>query len=358
MKTFKNEKGYALLMVLMLILLFTVLGMGLMATNMNSAKQFSTKENQVQARHQAEMGVLHYGVLLEDKIKNSTAVALDCKEIDKLLGTSKKIAANNYIVGPPNNSETSCKPLENGKLLEIKIKSIGIINDETEKEVEATFYAANKGGGSASPPAGEVIGPPPVPSSTETEVKTILSMKKETKVVPGNLVINNLLDIDGGKSDSLKVMKDLYIAGFIDIQNHACIASGGNFTALNSFNWGSSNSDLLVRKDAYLPSKIGVWHKNQVNVYIFGNLYLPLSYDYSIKKEDDRNLYVGGKVYQLKNFTNGEKKYLEIKNPFKTLQSKQISVANKLPCSVEAATEISPGLPNWVLEDEKIVDYH
>ena len=81
MKAIKNEKGYALLMVLMLILLFTVLGMGLMATNMNSAKQFTTKENQVQARHQAEMGVLHYNAILKDKINSSSTSALKCSDI-------------------------------------------------------------------------------------------------------------------------------------------------------------------------------------------------------------------------------------------------------------------------------------
>lgn len=354
----KSESGYALLMVLMLIILFTVLGMGLMATNMNSAKQFSMKENQVQARHQAEMGVLHYSAILEDKIKSSSASSISCNDINALLGSSKKITAANYAVEPSNPTGSACKEMENGKLLEITIKSKGIINGQTEKQVEATFYATNQGVASAAPPAGGIIAPPPIPNSPDTDKKTILAMKKDFETFAGNLIIQDKLDIGGGNSDILKVHKDLYIAGLINIQNHACISSGGDFTAKQSFNWGNSKTSLLVRKDAYLPSAIGNWKKNQVNVYIFGNLYLPETYNYPVNKANDRNLYIGGKVFQLKNISSTEKKYIEIPNPFKKLDSLQIGAANSLPCSVPAAKEEAAGTPKWILNDEKIVNYN
>ena len=47
-------------MVLLLVVVFTILGMGLLSINISSTKQFNKKEEQVQARHLAEMGILHY----------------------------------------------------------------------------------------------------------------------------------------------------------------------------------------------------------------------------------------------------------------------------------------------------------
>ncbi|WKA56195.1 hypothetical protein [Planococcus shixiaomingii] len=348
-----NEKGYALLMVIMLVLLFTTLGMGMLAMNINASKQFNLKEEQVQARHQAEMGVLHYGIILEDKIKSSSTSSLSCNDIDAVLGTAKKLTVGNYIIEPANVLGSSCEEIENSKLLEITIKSKGIINGDTEKEVKATFYATNQGVSSTAPPAGIVVSPPTLPSSPDTEVKTILAMKKDHENFLGNLIIKDKLDIGGGNSDILKVNKDLYISGNIDIQNHACISAGGNFTALKSFNWGNSKTSLLVRKDAYLPSAIGNWQKNQVNAYIFGDLYLPQTYNYSVGKEADRNLFIGGKVYQL----NSQGKYVVIPNPFKILSGQKVKDANNLPCTVPAAIEVTAGTPKWVLQDEKIVNY-
>ncbi|WP_372868370.1 hypothetical protein [Planomicrobium okeanokoites] len=356
MKAIKNEKGYALLMVLMLILLFTVLGMGLMATNMNSAKQFTTKENQVQARHQAEMGVLHYNAILKDKINSSSTSALKCSDIESLLGPSKKLSSGAYTIEPASSANgTSCKEMENSKLMEITIKSIGVINGDTQKEVEATFYAANKGATSTSPPAsGSDVSPPVIPSSPDTEIKTVLAMKKDYETFTGNLIIKDRLDIGGGSSDILITQKDLYISGEISIQNHACISAGGDFTALKPFNWGNSKTSLLVRKDVYLPTAVGNWHKNQVNVYIFGDLYLPKTYNYPVNKQDDRNLYIGGKVYRM----DSQNKYVPITNPFKVLKGNQISSANNLSCAVPAAKDEPLGTPNWTLQDEKIVNYN
>ncbi len=68
MKIKNNENGSALLMVLLLMLVFTILGMGLLTMNISAAKQFN-KEEQVQARHFAEMGVLHYKADVEELVE-------------------------------------------------------------------------------------------------------------------------------------------------------------------------------------------------------------------------------------------------------------------------------------------------
>lgn len=351
MKTFKNEKGYALLMVLMLILLFTVLGMGLMATNMNSATQFNTKENQVQARHQAEMGVLHYGVILQDKINSASTAAINCSDIDALLGPTRKLAEGDYAIEPAGALGSSCTEVANSKLLEITIKSKGIINGNTEKEVEATFYAENQGVLTDGDTGNKVIGPPALPTGENTETFDELELKKETEVFEGNLIVEEHLNFLPGNGNNLIVKNDLYIAGLISMKNHDCISTGGNFTALQSFDWGNSHTDLLVRKDAYLPSEIGGWKKDHTNLYVFGDLYLPKTYRYNIIA-GERELYVGGKVYQ-----NINDAFVEIPNPFKILGEDQISAVNKLSCAVSAIADESPGTPKWVLQDEKIINY-
>lgn len=78
-----NEKGYALLTVLLLVMLFSVLGMGLIAMNTNASKQLNMKEEQVQARHLAEMGLLHYKSEVVEAIKDYKFVASkDSEDID------------------------------------------------------------------------------------------------------------------------------------------------------------------------------------------------------------------------------------------------------------------------------------
>lgn len=354
MKLKNNENGYALLMVIILVLLFTTLGMGLLVMNINASKQFNLKEDQVQARHQAEMGVLHYKAILEDKVKSSSTLSLSCNDLEGLLGSQKKLATTNYTVIPVNTSGLFCKVKDNGKLLEIKIKSTGFIDDKTKKNVEATFYATNQGLSSTAPPTGGIIMPPKVPNSSDTEILNNLEIRKETIEKQGNLIINNKLYFGVGYQGLLKIKKDLYVSGTLDIGNQACIATGSNFTVKDSINFGNSKTSLLVGKDAYFPSVITNWKKTQVKVYISGNLFLPKSYSITGNGNiRDLMFYVAGKVYQM----NSLNQYVQITNPFKKLEGRYIEEAKALSCSVPAISENTPGTPKWVLQDEKIVDY-
>jgi type II secretory pathway component PulK len=88
MVNLKNQKGYVLLIVLMLIMVFTVLGLSLLTLNITSAKQFNNKEKIVQARHTAEMGALHYKAHIAkewDKAENDINA-----EVNRFNGLKKK----------------------------------------------------------------------------------------------------------------------------------------------------------------------------------------------------------------------------------------------------------------------------
>lgn len=56
----KSQRGSTLAIALIIIVLFSILGLGLVTLNASASKQFTNKEQQVQARHFAEMGLMHY----------------------------------------------------------------------------------------------------------------------------------------------------------------------------------------------------------------------------------------------------------------------------------------------------------
>ena len=69
MRLKNNEDGSTLLMVILLVAVIAILGTALFAMNASATKQFSNKEEQVQARHLAEMGVEHYQAKVSENLK-------------------------------------------------------------------------------------------------------------------------------------------------------------------------------------------------------------------------------------------------------------------------------------------------
>lgn len=359
MRYIVNEKGYALLMVLMLILLFTVLGMGLLSMNINASKQFNIKEEQVQARHQAEMGVLHYEAVLKEKVMSSSSTAITCANIESILGTAKQISGTNYKVRGGGSNNTSCKLLQDGKKLEIKVKSIGSIGNTTEKEVEATFYAINTGGnGIPLTPSPAAPTPPLNSNQTPNESLIIRNLGKncnnggnnctydvyttnkfalleelETKQhsfhFQDHLVVKNLR-IEGGSEDTIRVNKNLYISDNLDIQNHACLAVGGNLT---------------VGKNIFNKNK------NKTNIYVYGNFFLPTNHTEAF----DFDVYVAGHVYQYDNVSKIYKEQNKISSGIKEL-------TNQTDKECNVAKYNNPGnqiiTPLWNLSDEINVIYN
>lgn len=104
MTVVNNERGGALLMVLMLVVVLTVLGMGLMSMNISASKQFDKKEKQVQARHQAEMGLLHYKSNIKEEVKKYSFVKGRNETKEKALERSRnEICAVISGIEPPFN---------------------------------------------------------------------------------------------------------------------------------------------------------------------------------------------------------------------------------------------------------------
>ena len=382
MKFLNNQKGYALLLVMLLVVLFTILGLGLLTMNINASKQFSLKEEQVEARHLSEMGILHYQNTLE-KVVRSNTTDLKCTKIEPLLlivnGDSKSDLK--YEVAGNGSSGSSCA--ERGGALEVKLlsKSEGDLN--TEKIITATYFIKNKGtqvpGSGSGTPSSPVVAPTkPITSGNKlttwnkscdkqgekkckdthetiqefTEVNMI-EMKQNSLHFKDSLVIDKLV-VDGGNGANLKVDKNMYVSNEIDIQNHACIAVGQNLVVKQKFS-SKNKMEMVIYRDAYLPKQLEGTSSNN-DIYVFGNVFLPS--DFSLPpKIGGMKIYVRGNVYKVTGVT-----ITKIANPFEFMSGNQANRANYLPCATPGleqpiTTPTVPSVAFWELEDDPLIDY-
>lgn len=381
MNFFKNQKGYALLLVMLLVVLFTILGMGLLTMNINASKQFNLKEEQVQARHLAEMGILHYQEVLEKEVQANTT-DLKCAKIEPLLQvvTGDVISDLKYEVVGNSSSGISCT--EQSGMLEVKIMSKSEGDLAAEKIITASYFVKNKGapvpGSGSSTPSPPLVPAKPVTSGSKlinwvdncsnknqksceehetieefTEVNTI-TMKKSSLHFKDSLVLEKLV-IDGGKEANLKVDKNMYVSNEIDIQNHACIAVGQSLVVKQKFS-SKNKMEMVIYRDAYLPKTLESNSPNN-DIYVFGNVFLPS--DFSLPpKIGGMKIYVRGNVYKV----TGSNAVTKIINPFESMTGNRTIVANNLPCATPdleqpIITPTVPGTAFWELEDDPLIDY-
>lgn len=259
MKLLNNERGGALLMVLLIVLVFSILGMSLLAMNISAAKQFNKKEETVQARHQAEMGVLHYKAEIEKHVAAANGENLDNLLAD--IGGIKEIKEGNY-----NVKWSSYEYDDKKEVLKINIISKGKSKSSlTEKEIEAKIVIENPGvkGGEHVPPQGNDV---------ETKKDNFIIPKGGYYPNKENLHLKGNLDaVNGNKDTNMTIINDLYIEGNIEINNHSCMVVGGDLTVLGSLPKNMSGKVyIVVNGNAYFndgPGKI-----NNAGIFVRGDV--------------------------------------------------------------------------------------
>ena len=308
MKQLKNEKGYALLFVMLLVVLFTILGLGLLLMNVNASKQFSMKEDQVQARHYAEMGLLHYRSLVEEAVEAykftatqegaSTALSKSRQELcNKILAIGKveqsRIGSSYHV---PTATLSGCTAGDSEKIT-ITMNSTGIAQSGTTKLVEGSMEVRPPTivASGATPTTGPAIPAKPVNNTGQAPITSYPSSGEVRGFVELNapftinrasynyesFIINTpesttaLLVAGGNNDESLKVEKDLYIGGGIHSQNHICIYVQGNLTVLGNINLGP-HSLILVYGDAYLKGSVAL-RNSTAKIHVIGNTYVGAS---------------------------------------------------------------------------------
>lgn len=98
-----------------------------------------------------------------------------------------------------------------------------------------------------------------------------VSMKKGSLIFLDNLVANSLR-VEGGNGAGITIAKDFYIRDTLDVQNHACIAVQGNFTAINKV-LAKNKFYLFIYGDAYLPTSIDLKSNNN-EIFVSGDVYV------------------------------------------------------------------------------------
>lgn len=267
MKIRDNERGGALLMVLLLVVVFTVLGVALLSMNISASKQFDNKEEQVIARHQAEMGILHF----KEEVKNlvQRAININNGSVDSLredIEGISKLSLGDYEVEMKENGIDYDTVEE--KLI-IEIVSTGK-SKSTQKVIDASIIVQTPNNIGAG---GSGKDNPPVGSDVQT-VNGNYTILKDRKSVPekNNLYIKGNLGAENGNhSTDLTVENDLYITGSINMNNHSCIIVKGNLTVLGDMPKNlNAHIYLVVYGNAYFgkaPDKI-----NSGGIFVLGNV--------------------------------------------------------------------------------------
>ena len=324
MDRFQNEKGYALLLVMLMVVLFTLMGMGLLEMNMNAAKQFNTKEEQVQARNQAEMGVLHYKAQLENIVKNKKPqVNLACVDLKKSVSGFSEDAKSGYVIkyediqcdlsagvftisvestGNSHNREKAIKAKFN-------VNKLGSTNIEDGKIPESTDY--NDGV--------ELIDHDwKIPNGTYSPSESSLHVTGDLTFQPGKY--------KGDGNDAL-INRNLFVDKNIVTQTHTCLVVRG---------------DLIVKGN--------ITSVNKIYMFVYGDAYFN-TYTYtSIHNE----IFVSGRVFE-----NG----IEVRNKYKPVPSGTVynygsgEGNDKKSCSLPGSGNPGTAFTSWDLSDEIDVDY-
>lgn len=267
-----NEKGYALLMVMMLVLLFTTLGMGLLAMNINASKQFNLKEEKVQARHQAEMGVLHYKAEIEKEFLKKNRVINDkvafCNSLKVL---KEKVVSENYSI-----LSNECK-IENEKI-RFSFVSKGVSGTQQAKIVEASIFLEKKSSGGNIEEGIENDNSGALPIRPTNSVREELKgLKVENGTFPltkANLYIEGRLTVEPGFNlggSQINIPNDLFIKGEMDLHNQGCVVVRNDLTVSEKIKFGNKIY-LFVYGDANLPDDISI--HNNGEIFITGNVFI------------------------------------------------------------------------------------
>lgn len=328
----KNENGYTLILSLLAILLIFAFSTVLISGILNSRLQFNNSEHIIQQRDVAEMGIIHYATMIENKIKeiNERGFAYNpeisqeenqrnyqrdfCGQLftNDILSVSKSINHHaSYVVTMENenNPETKCI---NQDHFEIYINSASTIDGDSHYtlngNIAITLNIDNDGSDEGNEDddldwINEVLNH----DGFKEENQSIVESGKNTLTFPTNTYFKgsitmsgtNKLTISGSaffdNSITLSGNDDIFISGhayfdqsvtlsgnsLIDIETNAYFNTDLKFSGNNTIRIGnnayfagniilSGSADLIVFGDAYFENRID---SNEKNICVKGNAF-------------------------------------------------------------------------------------
>lgn len=327
MRKWQNERGGALLMVLLLLVILSIFGILAFTLNSNANKQFDKKEANVQARYLAEMGVLHYRDVVDNEVSEYNASedylvyeTIEGKEVLNIEKSKEKY--NTGLCEIANTVSVPTSELETGKYsftgkqtscssgkIELTLNSIGESNKGGNYDITATITIApvEGGGGNEEAPPEENSSPPPIPAPLGDNVRKVStldgihSMDSAVRVDKGtsrkanfntnaavevlgsmyvqketdwkfyyNLYIHDSFNTDNNRA-KLEVFKDLYIGEELNLGNHGSIIVRGDFFSAGLLTIDTKSS-IIVDGNAVFSSKLELADTHS-NILIGENAY-------------------------------------------------------------------------------------
>lgn len=310
----RNERGGSLLIVLLILVIFTLLGLSALAMNLTATKQLNKKGNMAQSRHLAEMGILHYKADIDNAVLRFNSVpanymiytAKGVVDQDKSFTKYKEglckivstIDVSSNVANINTGSYSFTKEPINCKVDKIEQPFISHGQSKNgNKNIKATIIVAqsvNLDGGNGTPPVLPGIPPqkPNSPAANAPRVNDLDDIRKDNgyKVVHGttskdpfttsaaiellgsvdmnkkstwifgdNLLIGGSFSMKtaGNNLSTLTVNNDFYIGGSFHTDNHNSIIVSGNFIVMGNSNYGTKSS-LQVNGNALFGSIVEV----------------------------------------------------------------------------------------------------
>lgn len=279
MKVSSNERGYVLVIVLMLIMIITIFAMVLIPKAISSMKQIGISEGTTQTKQMAEMGVEYAEAFLQNQVNQTI---LEVKEItqtnktvnhdtlycEKLTGRLNsttllkdismkdnqnysfqiKYAGARTIVSKDN---TSCTGFTS---MTVPVQSTGKVEGKGTRQLNAKFVINNKG---------QILSTQPIST---------------TPVDPNTLAVDpvfSIVDLSG--KDVSELYRSAKFINKIMIRGNGRLLIGGNAWLAgspDSIEFKGSNGMLIISGNAYFTNKVKMSGSGANYICIKGNAYL------------------------------------------------------------------------------------
>ncbi|WML25423.1 hypothetical protein [Neobacillus sp. OS1-33] len=163
----REEKGSTLITVLLMIVVFTVIGLSLIGINVNNSKQVSKSGNDIQATNLAEMGTTHLKEVIFTKISSDAYKTKDLEQIKTSLQSELNPIINlDFQVSTSNKTKFKIaaatvqnEVVGNNEILTVKFTTVGISENTQTREISGTIKVTR----------GRSVSFPPKPTSIKDE---------------------------------------------------------------------------------------------------------------------------------------------------------------------------------------------
>ncbi|WP_157413015.1 type IV pilus modification PilV family protein [Neobacillus drentensis] len=256
----REEKGSTLITVLLMIVVFTVIGLSLIGINVNNSKQVSKSGNDIQATNLAEMGTTHLKEDIFTKIASDEYKTKDLEEIKKSLQSELDTIINHdFQVNTSNKTKFKIaaatvqnEVVGNNEIIKVKFTSVGTSENDQTRKVIGTFKLL-RGKGVSFPPK------PPNITDANTYLNSIVYKGNYTKTEP--VYYYSGFTMNPPTTLTFTVTADLYAKGTIRQEANTDLTVWGNAHVENPYpktnNPGNGNLGLMcVEKKLFIYSNL------------------------------------------------------------------------------------------------------